>query len=132
MSPVEKARSLIGTPWMHQQRGPARLDCIGLLVCCFPVQDRTDYDRSPRGGQLEKCVREQFGPPIHKSEMKAGDVVLMAFPKVIRHVGILADYWEGGLSIIHTWAGGPKKVCETRMDDQWLGRIRIVHRWERT
>lgn len=128
MTPVEIARSRLGTPWRHQGRG-RELDCIGLLVACFPVSDRTNYDRDPRNGQLEQCVREQFGTPIPKSEMRSGDVVLMAFPHVIRHVGILADHWLGGLSIIHTWAGGPRRVCETRMDDQWGNRIRLVHRW---
>lgn len=127
MTPVDIARSYLGTPWRHQARGPSYLDCIGLLVACYPVQDRTDYDRNPRGGQLEKCVSDQFGAPV--KDMRTGDVVLMAFPNVIRHVGILADYWLGGFSIIHTWAGGPRRVCETQMDDQWLRRIKRLHRW---
>lgn len=129
MNPVENARSRIGTPWRHQGRGRDGMDCIGLLVACFPVADRADYDRNPRGGKLEAAVRESFGPPIPKAEMRAGDVVLMAFPSVIRHVGIVADHWTGDLSVIHTWSGGPRKVCETRLDEQWLARIRLVHRW---
>lgn len=129
MTPVEIARSYIGTPWRHQARGSKSLDCIGLLTVCFPVEDRADYDRNPRAGQLEACVRQQFGEPIPKDQMRAGDVVLMAFPKVIRHVGLLADYWKGGLSILHTWAGGPHGVCETRINHKWHSRIVIVHRW---
>lgn len=130
MTPVEIARSYIGTPWRHQARGPDALDCIGLLAACFPVADRTDYGRDPRAQQLEAAVRQQFGPPIDLDEMAENDVILMRFPRVVRHVGIVANHWKGGLSIIHTWARGPKMVCETRIDDQWMRRIALVHRWE--
>lgn len=129
MTPVEIARSWIGTPWEHQGRGPRSIDCIGLMVKCFPVRDRTDYGRSPHDGKLEADVAEQFGPPIPMDQMRAGDLALLAFPRVIRHVGIIAGHWTGGLSIIHTWAGGPRCVCETRIDDDWLKRIKFVHRW---
>lgn len=133
MSPVEIAMQHVArrTPWMHQARGPQALDCIGLLVVCFAaygIQDRTDYDQKPRHGQLEKCVAEQFGPSIPKSEMRVGDVVCLAFPRVIKHVGILVESMHGGLSLVHTWNGGPRCVCETRVDDQWLKRIKFVHR----
>ena len=127
MTPVEIARSWIGTPWHHQGRGPVALDCIGLLVKCFPVEDRFDYDRNPRAGTLESEVERQFGAPV--SDMRAGDVVLLAFPRVIRHVGIVADYYRGGLSLIHTWNGGPRCVTEMPLDDQWRARIKRVHRW---
>lgn len=135
MTPVEIARAHVArrTPWRHQARGPDWLDCIGLVRDCFAqygLQDRRNYDRNPRGGQLESEFREQFGFPIPKGEMREEDVVLMAFPNVIRHVGIVANHWLGGLSLIHTWAGGPRCVCETPIDAQWLRRIKIVHRWE--
>jgi cell wall-associated NlpC family hydrolase len=131
MTPVEIARSLIGTPWGHQGRGPLFRDCIGLIVACFEqygIRDRTNYDRNPRAGQLEADIREQFGTPIPREDMQPGDVVLMAFPRVIRHVGILADH-KRGLSVIHTWAKGPRCVCETPLDEQWMRRIKLVHRW---
>lgn len=134
MTPVEIARAHVArrTPWQHQARGPKALDCIGLLVDCFReygIDDRSNYDRNPRRGQLEASVREQFGPSIPKETMREGDVVLMKFGSQIRHVGILANHPRGGLSVIHTWAGGPRCVCETRLDEQWMRRIALVHRW---
>lgn len=133
MTPVDFARSQIGKPWKHQARGPDFWDCAGLLTAAFApygIRDRLDYSRNPRNGELERVVAEQFGLPISKAQMRAGDVALLAFPTVIRHAGIVADHWCGGLSIIHTWAGGPRCVTETRLDDAWMERIRIVHRLE--
>jgi cell wall-associated NlpC family hydrolase len=131
MTPVDRARSQIGKRWEHQARGPHMWDCAGLVEYAFAaygLKGRLDYDRNPRRGELERVTVDLLGPPIPKDQMRAGDVVLMAFPTVVRHAGILADYWAGGLSIIHTWAGGPRCVTETRMDDVWRKRIKFVHR----
>lgn len=128
MTPVEIARTWLGVPWHHQGRNRHGIDCAGLVVQCFPVADRFDYDRNPRAGELERVAEEAFGPPIPKSEMRAGDVVLMAFPTVVRHAGIIAER-GGQLTLIHTWAGGPRKVVEMPLDDQWRARIKRVHRW---
>lgn len=133
MTPVEFARSQIGKPWAHQARGPDFWDCAGLLTAAFKpygIRDRVDYSRDPRNGELERVVAEQFGPPIPLDQLRAQDVILLAFPTVVRHIGIVADYWAGGLSMIHTWAGGPRCVTETRLDDVWMKRIKVVHRLE--
>lgn len=133
MTPVEIARLHVTrrTPWKHQARGPKSLDCIGLLIVCFRqcgVTDRTNYDRKPNRGQLESCVREQFGPPIPKAEIQEGDIALLAFRRSISHVGIIAKHPRKGLSLIHTWNGGPGRVCETPLDQDWMDRIKLVHR----
>lgn len=128
MNHVEAARQWIGTPWHHQGRNEHGLDCIGLLVKCFPVVDRFNYDRNPRGGTLEAEVEVQFGNPV--TDMQVGDVVLMAFPDVIRHVGILGER-NGRFTLIHTWAGGPRKVVEMPLDNKWRNRIKRVHRWSK-
>lgn len=133
MTPVEIARSQIGKPWEHQARGPDRWDCAGLVEFAFAaygIRGRMDYARNPSDGELERMGVLLFGPPIPKDQMRAGDVVLLAFPRIVRHCGIVADHWAGGLSMIHTWAGGPRCVCETRIDEDWLARIKFVHRLE--
>lgn len=138
MTPVEFARSQIGKPWAHQARGPHFWDCAGLLTAAFApygIRDRTDYGPDPRNGELERAVAEQFGRPIAMApmpmdQMRECDVVLLAFPSVVRHVGIVANYWGGGFSIIHTWAGGPRCVTETRLDEVWMKRAKVLHRLE--
>lgn len=140
MTPVDRARTQLGVRWFHQGRIPGVIqDCIGLLSFSFApwgIKDRTDYGREPHGGQLETLVEEQFGPPV-TPPMRVCDVVLMSFPdkrKPPRHAGIIADYQGpgGGLSLIHTWNGGPGVVIETRLDEKWLNRIRAIHRLQLT
>lgn len=130
MTPVEIARTYLGTRWVHQGRARHGLDCVGLLIKAFEpmgVLDRTDYGRDPYDGQLERYVAEQMGPPIPKDQMQPGDVVLMAFPRAVRHAGLVTDYPDG-LGLIHTYAT-LKRVTEHRLCERWYGRIRYVHRW---
>lgn len=142
MTPVEIARSYLGTKWVHQGRARHGLDCIGLLVkayAAYGIRDVTDYSRDPSGGLLERHVREQFGPavaagtrarPVDRSLLQPGDVVLMAFPHVVRHVGIVGDHPAGGLSLIHT-SSDAKRVGEHSLSDDVLRLVRFVHRMER-
>lgn len=129
MTSVEIARSYLGVRWAHQGRSRYRLDCIGLLVKAFPwVKDTKGYSRDPHDGLLERLVAEQFGPAVNSDTLQFGDVVLMAFPRVVRHVGIVGDH-PLGLSLIHTDAM-LGRVTEHRLDDTWRKRIRFVHRKE--
>lgn len=126
MTPVEIARSYLGTRWVHQGRARHGLDCVGLLVKAFDLRDVADYGRDPHDDRLEGRLCEQFGPPVPMSTMRPGDVVAIAFPRVVRHVGIVGDHPDG-LSLIHT-DSSLKRVTEHRLDDRWLKRIRFVHR----
>lgn len=133
MTPLEIARWHVArkTPWQHQGRGPHVLDCIGLVKDCFAaygLRDWLDYGTQPLNGLLESRAREVLGSPLAKPDMRPADIVLIALPKVIRHVGIVGDY-PGGLSLIHT-SGSTKFVTEHRIDEKWMRRIRIVHRIE--
>lgn len=132
MTPVEIARTYLGTKWVHQGRSRNGLDCIGLVEVAFSdysLPDWTDYDRNPSGGLLEKRAREALGPPVPLASMRPNDIVLMAFPRVVRHVGIVGDHPDGGLTLIHTYRS-INRVCEHRIDDRWHGLIRYVHRVE--
>ncbi|KRD71455.1 hypothetical protein ASE45_06500 [Lysobacter sp. Root96] len=92
-----------------------------------PVRDVTTYGCNPHGGQLEKQLEAAFGAPIPKADMAVGDLVAIAYKVAIRHVGIIADYRDGGLSLIHTdqMVG---RVTEHRIDAAWLDRIKAVYR----
>lgn len=127
MRPHEIARKWINVPWHHQGRNRHGLDCAGLIAKCFPIADRFDYDRNPRAGELERVAVETFGQP--KSDLRVDDVVLLAFPDIIRHAGIIGER-KGRLTLIHTWAGGPRKVVEMSLDNKWRNRIKRIHRLE--
>lgn len=128
----EAARGYLGTPFHHQGRSRSGLDCVGLVVlamadCGRPVDDVTSYGRNPHGGQLEAQLARAFGPAIHRDDMQPGDVVAIAFHRVVRHVGIVCDYAHGGLSLIHTDID-VGEVTEHRIDAAWARRIKGVWR----
>lgn len=52
---------------------------------------------------------------------------MMVFNGAPHHVGIVADYRYGGLSLIHAYAQN-RMVVEMRIDDEWRNRIIAVYR----
>ena len=129
MRQVEIARSLLGVPWAHQGRDPAvGIDCAGMLLLAFDVEDDTVYGRHPNEGLFEQRCEAHMGPPVD-DEPRVGDVVLLGFGAhgAARHIGIIADYIYGGLSIIHT-DSIVGKVVEHPFDDKWKRRVRAVYR----
>lgn len=138
MTSDQAARMFLGVPFRHQGRDlTIGIDCIGFLVWWgtalgmgFVAHDRTDYGIDPSGGLLERYLEVAFGKPIAKGDMRAGDVPAIDYKGVIRHVGVVANHPQGGLSLVHTnqEAG---KVTEARIDGKWLDRrIRRVYRPE--
>jgi len=129
----EAARAYLGTPFRHQGRSRSGLDCIGLLVLALAdagraVADVTTYGRDPHNGLLEANLIREFGPAIAKEDARPGDLVAMAYlGRVTRHVAVLGDYPEGGLSLIHT-DQTLGRVVEHRLDGVWARRITGVWR----
>lgn len=129
MTPVDKARSLLGTPWVHQGRNPAvGIDCAGLLLVAFGAHDDTAYGRDPSHGLFEERLIVHLGEPV-AGEPQAGDAVLLGFAErgAGRHVGIIADGADGRLSIIHT-DSVIGRVVEHPFDAKWQRRVRLVFR----
>ena len=129
MRQVEIARSLLNVPWVHQGRDPAiGIDCAGMLLLAFEATDPTTYGRHPHAGLFEQRCEHHLGPPVD-DEPRVGDVVLLGFgwrgPG--RHIGIIADYIYGGLSIIHT-DSVVGRVVEHPFDDKWRRRVRKLYR----
>ena len=121
MRPDEYARTLIGTPWQHQGRTEAGVDCVGLCVLAlraagYSVQDRTDYGTDP-DGTLRAALDANL---IMVDDMRAGDIALVCF-RAERHVGIISvgDY---GFTLIHADSHA-KRVVEHRIDERWARRI---------
>ena len=125
------ARSLIGAEWRHRGRKPWAVDCIGVIVLSmqhvgYPVVDRTNYSRYPWNDGLQRELRDQFGPVV--TDLQVGDIVLMQWHNADGpcHVGFVADYVHGGLSIIHSYSS--QAVIEHRLDDHWKSLIVEVYR----
>lgn len=129
MRHVEIARSLLDVPWVHQGRNPAvGIDCAGMLLLAHEVGDPTTYGRNPHAALFEQRMQTHLGPPVMDA-VRYGDSVLLGFGKrgPARHCGIIADYVEGGLSIIHT-DSVVGRVVEHPFDDKWQRRVRFVYR----
>lgn len=112
---VAEARSWIGTPWHHHARiKGVGCDCIGFtrgvatelgiigedISSWNGVQRFLKYTQHPDGKNLLEACRAYL-IPISKEKMQMGDVVLITLHEHPQHMGILGDYRNGGLSIIH-------------------------------
>jgi cell wall-associated NlpC family hydrolase len=132
---VAEARRWIDTGFQHQARtrGVAT-DCGGLLggvaiaSGVLPADWWTTtfdplfggYSRQPDGTLRRIC--EAFMREIAVDAMQPGDAVLMRFAGEPQHVGILADYVHGGLSIVHAMLR-VGRVAEHRLAPKWRGYI---------
>lgn len=128
---VAAARHYLGVPFAHQGRSGAGLDCLGLLVCvandcalCLdgkPVVrfDETDYGHYPDAAYLRSQLEQVLRPC---DEIKAGQVALLHHDGSDRHLAIVGDYGESGVSLIHAYAPA-RVVVEHRLDENWKGRV---------
>jgi cell wall-associated NlpC family hydrolase len=127
---VATARGYIGTPFRHQGRGDA-LDCVGLAFQVardlgLAPEDRAAYGRQPHGLELKRELDARL-PSIAKDAMQPGDVVLLAWRRLMpAHAAILGD-GPDGLSLIHA-DGQVGRVVEHRLDREWRGRIVCAYR----
>jgi len=132
---VRIAREYLGTPYHHQARVKGHgIDCVGLIVCVArelgvltPDADVQGYGRVPDGKTLMVHLHKHL-KPIAKLDMKPGDVVCVAFDKWPQHVGILGDYVQGGLSMIHA-DNHRGQVIETRLMFSDYMRFVAAFRW---
>lgn len=133
---VAEARRWIDTSFAHQGRlRGVGTDCGGLVggvAVALGIVARDwwerefdaaygGYSRQPSGGRLEAILR-RFLLEIGPAAALPGDVLLMRFSGDPQHVGIVADYRHGGLSIIHALStvGG---VREHRLAAPWVDRV---------
>lgn len=132
---VAHARSLLNAKWRHRGRKPWAIDCIGLVVVSVAaggivMRDRLDYGREPWKDGLRQELVSHFGEPV-SGEWLPGDVALIRFETHPEpgHVGIIADYTHGGLSLIHSYSR--VSVTEHALDHYWRSLIIEVYRpWQ--
>lgn len=118
---VAEARSWLGTPWVHQHqvKGVA-VDCaqhtiaVGQACGFVPAELQVnDYGREPNGTILKVCGAHM--EPISEADMLPGDVVVVMVEHQPQHLGIVADYVHGGLSVVHASNSSRKQVIESRL-----------------
>jgi cell wall-associated NlpC family hydrolase len=121
---VAAARSLIDTPFHHQQRVPGvGMDCAGVIIWIgwelglLPRSfDVTGYSRQPDGVTLKAHCDDRL-TPIQAEAIQRGDAVLIRWRAgEPQHLGIVADHLRGGLSMIHADSIRQKKVIESRLE----------------
>jgi cell wall-associated NlpC family hydrolase len=118
---VDEARSWLGTKWTHQHRAKGiAVDCAGLVIGVArelglvpPDFDFNGYSRSPDGTLLIVC--ELHMQRIPRETLQPGDVIVVAMQDDPQHMGIVANYLHGGLSLIHSTSTARRGVVETRL-----------------
>lgn len=100
---------------------------LSVATAGMAVEDRRDYGREPWRDGLRDALQAHFGPPV-SDEWRPGDVALLKMPHQPEpgHVGIIADYAFGGLSLIHAYSLAA--VTEHRLDREWTAKIEEVYR----
>lgn len=124
---VRAARGWIGTRWQHQaaRRGVA-CDCVGLVLGVARELQLTDltlpvYQRTADGVTLLAMACHHMHR-IDRARLRPGDVALFRFEAYPAHMGIVADYLHGGLSLVHASAPA-RAVVEHALDAVWRDRM---------
>lgn len=137
-----EALSWVGTPYLHLGRTKGLgVDCIGLILevtkalgLSWQGYEDTPYQRIP-GSRLRRDLVEHTETvwdggitPLRKPLLLAqeGDIAAVAWNKYPMHAGFLTKTpmaWY----LIHAYSL-PYKVVHHRVDDQWLSRLKSLHR----
>lgn len=139
---IVAAREWIGTPFHHQGRVKSAngirggVDCLGLLigvakeldlhVASIPLAtlDSKQYGHIPDGDALEYALRKWLMPV---TDPRAGDIALMRFDGNPQHLGIISNYPNDGLGLIHAYAHA-RKVVEHSFNDEWKEKVVVLFR----
>lgn len=139
---VSEARRWLRVPFHHQGRTHAGTDCGGLIggvavsLGILPADWWTTtfdpvfggYGRMPAGGMLERVCGMFMSELDDPAEAVPGDVVMMHFGSDPQHLGIVADYIHGGLSLIHALSlPSAGAVVEHRLAPEWRRRVDVAY-----
>lgn len=120
---VEIARTFTGTPYKHQGRSKAGLDCIGFVIVTAHKLglfefDFNNYGRVPNGSletEVEKHCTKLSGGLVE------GALVLFKLSAIPHHCGIVTKIGEDW-GIIHAYEN-VGKVREHRLIEWWRSKI---------
>ena len=145
------ARTWVGTPYLHQARGPkgpdGGTDCVGLLIGVAKelgiIQgdyDPTGYDWETDGTQLAEelakwadlqiVTDDPFPLSFWEERLQEGDILVFKVVGLPQHTSFVTkiDYGGGVVvpGMIHAY-NPQEKVIEHRIDDRWAGRL--IQQW---
>lgn len=138
---VSQAKTWLNTKFHHQGRiKHCGVDCLGLIVgvarelnllsrdgkTFLYTLDNINYGQFPNTKILYNLLSAHLFE-MSKEDMKSGDIILMSIDNSPQHLGIVSDYDEKNLGIIHSYAPA-RKVVEHRLDEEWEDRIIGVFR----
>jgi len=120
---VTEARKWLGTPWVHQGRARAGIDCAGLLIVTMqglglPVEDMHGYRRSPDGRAFREHIMRQTDLALTP---QPGTIALFREAQFPTHTGFFAIR-DGKLTLIHAYMPAGK-VVEEIYDHEWPERL---------
>ena len=127
---VRSARSMLGTPFLHQGRDPVLgVDCMGLIsVVAISLgladsgMDRIDYPRFPH----PKILENGLGQFCDSFVLKPGCLPPPGSIAVVDVVGqAIHCGWSSGTGLIHAYSPGGK-VVEHLWISRWSKRISSV------
>lgn len=132
---VEAALKYEGVRFHHQGRNRAGLDCIGLIVAVgvdLGLEHLTEAPKSYPQNFVEKTFLEEMPRyliEVPTTEMRPGDILLMAFGGIPQHTGIyLGDLGKGYPEVIHCYQK-VNGVVKHRFADVWRKRVMKVYRY---
>lgn len=114
---ANRAKALIGTPFVPQGRDPLRgLDCVGLALSAYalpPAMARSDYRlRGNYRQEIEGLLRILFRR-VSRRAMRPGDLMLLAPAKDQLHLAVATS-----AGFVHADAG-LRRVVETPGSPAW-------------
>lgn len=135
---VNEARSLVGTPWMHQASlKDVGCDCVGVLRCVARVcliqnaaafendQRFKGYGTTPNLRVLiEAC--NAYLDPVPRGNVRASDILLLKYQHDPMHFAIVSAL--DPMYIVHA-LGSVGHVAEHRVDPLWESRIVRAYRF---
>ena len=78
---ADRATALVGTPFRAQGRGPAGLDCVGLVLAACDLPQRTARDNYRLRGDYRSEIMGALGERFRRvspARRQVGDLLLMA------------------------------------------------------
>ncbi len=132
MEIVTVARTYIGVPFVHQRRGRGGVDCLGLLMLVageldlcgrdglpLVAHDVMNYSKTPNVDALLTTLNDCL---TAKSSPQVGDIALFNIDGNAQHLGIIGNYHNGGLGLIHAYASAGA-VVEHNFSVNWQRRL---------
>ncbi|ODP37037.1 C40 family peptidase [Sphingomonas turrisvirgatae] len=118
MTPIERARTAIGTRFrVHGRGGPAGIDCVGLAALAYDVAPPRGYGLRTGDAEMAAAIVAALGL-TQVSDERVGDLVLFRAGPGQLHFGIAS---EGG--VIHADAM-LRRVVERPGTPPWTALMR--------